>query len=244
MGLVVFQHHRDETAGVLGTILQAHGHRLHTVELFNADADGDSVPADFPTDLDGVDGLVAMGGPMNVDEAGRYGWVQREMQLIASAHEASVPVVGICLGAQLAACALGGKVAPMQSPEVGFENVKLAFPGTTDPVLAGIPWNCLQFHLHGQEVTDLPPGATVLAGSAACKAQAFKVGFTTYAFQYHFEWDDAAIEHFSQDGLISRSQSSAPQIADQCRRHYHLYRHMGDRLCENITRLLFGADRH
>ena len=241
MSLVVFQHHRDETAAELGTTLQAHGHRLHTVELFNSNGDG--APADFPADLDGVDGIVAMGGPMNVDQAGRFGWMDREMQLIADAHEASLPVVGICLGAQLIAAALGGKVAPMPAPEVGFADVRLAFPGTLDPMLAGIPWHCPQFHLHGQEVTDLPPGATALAGSAACKTQAFKVGFTTYAFQYHFEWDQAAIAHFSQDGLVDQSQSSAQQITDQCPEHYSLYRHMGNRLCDTITRLLFGVDR-
>ncbi len=240
MSLVVFQHHRDETAGALGTILQAHGHRLHTVKLFNACVESEGVSPGFPTDLDGVDGLVSMGGPMNVDEVIQPDWLEQEMQLIASAHEASLPVVGICLGAQLIASALDGKVAPMQAPEIGFANVKLAFPGTNDSLLAGMPWNCPQFHLHGQEITDLPPGATVLAGSEACKIQAFKVGLTTYGFQYHFEWDLPTIRHFSQDRLVSRSQVSTQQIADQCRRHYHLYRHMGDRLCDNINLLLLA----
>src|SRR5690606_13233304 len=99
---------------------------------------------------------------------------------LRQAHEANVPMVGICLGLQLIATALGGKVEAMPAAEVGWHTVKLAFPGTIDPIYAGIPWQHMQFHLHGQEVTALPPGATPLAASKVCKNQAVKVGLKTY----------------------------------------------------------------
>ena len=234
MSLLVFQHHPQETAGVLGTILQAHGHRLRTIELF-----GDHT---VPPDLDDVDGILSMGGPMNVGDVD-CPWMASEIDLIKSAFDANLPVVGICLGAQFLAVALGGKVGASSEPEAGFANVKLAFPGTIDPVLAGIPWNTMQFHLHAQEVTDLPPGAAALSGSAACRTQSFKVGLNAYGFQYHFEWDRRAIEQFSRNGLATRASQSPETIAVQCDDHYDLYRHLGDRLCVNITTLLFPIDK-
>lgn len=236
---MVFQHHPQETAGELAAVLQGRGNRLRTVELFN----GLGVPSSVPADLDDVDGIVSMGGPMNVDQADAYPWIEQEMALIRMAHEAGQPIVGICLGAQLIAAALGGKVAPMQQPEAGFSGVKLTFGGTTDPLLAGIPWLTPQFHLHAQEACELPSGAVPLAGSAGCEAQAFRVGAKTYCFQYHFEWDRRAIEHFSQDGLVAAAGLSPQEIARQCDEHYDTYRRLGDRLCDNIATLLFPIDK-
>lgn len=235
MSLVVFQHHPDETVSRLGTILQAHGHRLRTVALY------DDQPV--PVDLDDVDGLVSMGGPMNVSEADQHPWILEEMDLIRAAHKAELPIVGICLGAQLIAVALGGEVEAMKEPEVGFGNVKLGFPGTIDPVMSGIIWNCPQFHLHAQQVTELPPGAVPLAGSVQSTIQSFKVGLTTYGFQYHFEWERAEIDRFSRDELAIRAGLTMASAMQQTEQHIDLYRHMGDRLCDNITMLLFPIDK-
>ncbi|MAE63525.1 MAG: hypothetical protein CMJ18_04575 [Phycisphaeraceae bacterium] len=230
MRQVVLQHHPSENAAVLGRFLQAYGHRLHTVRL----DEGQALP-----DLDDVSGLLIMGGPMNVDETGAHPWLEDEQAFIRSAHEAALPMVGICLGAQLIAAALGGEVAAMETPEVGFESVRLGFPGTIDTLLAGVPWQTMQFHLHGQQVTGLPAGATPLAGSAACANQAFKVGMTTYAFQFHFEWDRDDIERFGRDELVTKAGASPESIVAQCADHYDRYRHLGDRLCENLASLLY-----
>lgn len=234
MSLLVFQHHKEETAGVLGAILQGRGHRLRTIELFANHV--------IPLDLDDVDGILSMGGPMNVGDT-NYPWMAAEIDLIKAAHEAHLPVVGICLGAQILVAALGGKVDAMSEPEAGFANVKLSFPGTIDPIQAGIPWNTMQFHLHAQQVIDLPPGGVPLAGSDRCRIQSFKVGFNTYGFQYHFEWDRCTIAHFGRNGLVNRSGFLPEAIAAQCDEHYDLYRHLGDRLCDNITTLLFPIDK-
>jgi len=131
----------------------------------------------------------------------------------------------------------------MDQPEAGFENVKLAFPGTIDPVLAGITWNCPQFHLHGQQITELPPGATPLAGSTRSKIQAFRVGLTTYGFQYHFEWERGEIDRFSRDDLATQAGLTTAAATGQAENHFDRYRHMGDRLCDNITMLLFPIDK-
>lgn len=237
MAILIFQHHRAEPTCRLGETLQDIGHRLRTVALYEGES--------LPSDLDDVDGVISMGGPMNVDQADAFPWIEGEMALIKQAHEAKLPVVGICLGAQLVAKALGGEVGPMEQAEVGFGPLRLAFPGTTDPIYAGIPWSTTTFHAHAQQVTDLPPGATPLAGSPACKNQAFKVGLTTYAFQYHFEWDRADLARVlsSMTGWLTEIGADVPAIKADIDKSYPMYRHLGDRLCRTLTDLVFPLDK-
>jgi GMP synthase (glutamine-hydrolysing) len=235
MSLLVFQHERHEPPAVLGSILRNQGHRLRVIELFAGQP--------VPPDLDDVDGIVSMGGSPNVDQAADYPWMAAEMAMIKQAHDRSIPIVGVCLGAQLIAAALGGKVAPMATPEAGWANVKQAFPGTIDTIYGGIPWDTMQVHMHGQEVTALPPGGTPLAGSKLCKTQAFRVGMTTYGFQYHFEWDHNDIAQAARDPLVAKAGVTAESITKGLEQHYPSYRRLGDRLCETIALMLFPIDR-
>lgn len=237
MAILTFQHHPAEPTCRLGEALQDVGHRLRVIELYNGEP--------LPVDLDDVDGVISMGGPMNVDRVGEHPWIEGELDLIKRAHDAKLPVVGICLGAQFIAKALGGEVGPMDAAEVGFGPLKLAFPGTTDPIYAGIPWDTTTFHAHAQQVTELPPGATPLAGSPACKTQAFKVGLTTYAFQYHFEWDRADLARVlsALTPWLTEIGSDIEAIKADIDNHYGLYRHLGDRLCRTLTDLVFPLDK-
>ncbi|MCE9589769.1 MAG: type 1 glutamine amidotransferase [Planctomycetes bacterium] len=235
MSLVVFQHEKHETAGRLGDILRDYGHKLRVVELYA----GQPVPAD----LDNVDGVISMGGTPNVEDADKFAWMPKEMAYLKAAHEAGKPVVGICLGAQLIAATLGGKVAAMAAPEVGWAGVKLGFPGTVETLYQGLPWDSVQFHLHGQEVTTLPPGGTPLAGSKGCKIQSFKVGLRTYGFQYHFESTREDIKAMAADGLVTKAGVASASILQQTDAHYDTYRRLGDRLCETIAMTLFPIDK-
>ncbi len=228
--LIVLMHHPNEGPFQLGRVLQDQGHRLEMIRLWE-----DQAP---PADLDEVEGVVVMGGPMNVEDAPTLPWMQAEMAFINQAHAVGKPIVGICLGAQLIAACLGGTVEAMPTPpgpEVGWHPVRLAFPGTMDPLFSGVPWNHMMFHMHGQQVTKLPPEGTPLAGSNATKLQAFRVGLTTYAFQYHFEWDRQGLALAVQDGLVARTGASAAAIMAEAEQHYDAYRRVGDRLCEHIA---------
>ncbi len=234
MSILILQHVANEPACRIGEVLRDTGHRLRVCEIFN----GQAIP-----DLDNVHGVVSMGGPMNVEDQATLPWLAQEMELLRSAHARGVPIVGVCLGAQLLAAALGGEVAAMKTPEVGWANVKLAFPGTIDTIYTGIPWDTTQFHLHGQEVTKLPPGATPLAGSAACRTQAFKVGLRSYGFQYHFEYRRDDLPTFIQDGLFAKAGVEGQAFLTQANVYYDAYRHLGDRLCRNLAGYLFPLDK-
>ena len=233
MAILVFEHHAMETSARLGQVLRDHGHRLRTIRLYA----GDTVPAD----LDDVDGIVSMGGPMNVDQSDEHPWIEDEKAIIKSAHEASLPVVGVCLGAQLIAEALGGTVSKMETPEVGFAPVSQFRPGFPDTMFGGIPWKADQFHAHGYEVSELPPGGAMLASSKHCKHQAFRVGLLTYGFQYHFEWtrEDLAGVLDQLAEWMKTLGVDADAIRRQIDEKYEPYRRLGDRLCGSLASWLF-----
>ena len=240
MAILVLEHHPLETPARLGRILNDNGHKLKVVQLHEREA--------VPTSLRGIDGVISMGGPMNVDQAGDHPWMNDELALLKTAHEANLPVLGICLGAQLIAHALGGEVGPMEGKaEIGFHPVNSTFFGSTDPLHLGVPWKTTPFHAHGQEVKKAPPGGTPipLSGSARCKCQAFKVGLNTYGFQYHMEWTRDQIERLMRDDPVfyGQGEQSVDDIFVSLKEHYDHYRHFGDRLCRNIAELMFPIDK-
>lgn len=237
MAILVLEHDTVDPITRLGEVLNEQAHRLKIVRLHQ---DGQ-----LPPDLDNVDGLIVMGGRQNVDEQDQHAWMPRELELIKQAHEAFIPIVGVCLGAQLIAVALGGTVEKMDQPEVGFGPVKSSFPGTIDTLHAGVPWERPVFHAHGYQVTKLPPDATPLSGSKLCRTQAYKVGLRTYGFQYHFEWTRTDIERFlrTSGDWVRASGYDAEAIRRDLDQHYATYRHLGDRLCYNLANLLFPIDK-
>lgn len=233
MSLLVFEHHPDETSGRLGEICRAFGHRLDVRRMYQGDA--------APNDLNGVDGVISMGGPMNVSDADQHAWMKPQMALLRAAHDQGSPVVGVCLGAQMIAAALGGEVGAMSQTEVGWRPVTQAFAGTIDPLLAGVPWRSMQFHSHGCEVTAPPPASALLMSSDACRQQAFRVGLTTYGFQFHFEWTADRLRKVAAGDFAKQSDNG--QIIADLPRHYDDYRRLGDRLCSQIAELLFPIDK-
>jgi GMP synthase-like glutamine amidotransferase len=177
--VAVLQHVACEPPGTYTPHLAKRG-ALVTYQL---DQDGASGLAGLhPEDLVAV---VAMGGPMGVYETDRHPWLVDELSFIARTVDAGVPFLGVCLGAQLLAGALGADVFPGPVPEVGVDRVTVAPGAAADPVFAGLPPSFEVLQWHG-DTFDLPEGATLLAGSARYPHQAFAVG-SAYGLQFHAE---------------------------------------------------------
>lgn len=139
---------------------------------------------------DEVAGVVAMGGPMNVDEADRHPQLADEREWLAEAMRREMPVLGICLGAQLLARALGVDVRAGEGPEIGYAPVEILVPD--DPLLGALAPSTTVLHWHG-DVFDLPSGATHLARSARTEVQAFRRG-NAWGVLFHPESDFALLE--------------------------------------------------
>jgi len=242
MRILVFQHSKLDTPGRLGATLRDHGFKLD-IRRVNLPPENGGAPV--PTDLDNVGGVISLGGPFYTRDIDNTPWMQAEADFIKRAHDAQLPVVGICLGAQLIAHALGGKVEAMERPELGFHPVSILVPGQTDTMLAGIPWNSPQFHVHSDHVTEPPSGATVLAKSDACPIQAFKAGLRTYAFQYHFETDRPGITAFAKTNAGQfASVGLSPEVVErQAEEHYPMFARIGDRLSLNLATYSFPFER-
>jgi GMP synthase (glutamine-hydrolysing) len=180
MDVLVLQHIACEPPGAFEDVLVAAGADIHRVEL----DEGDSLPPwqDFVA-------IVAMGGPMSVNDDAELPWLTAEKQAIAEAVRAGVPYWGSCLGVQLLAAALGARVYPGSQPEVGVLPVALTDEGRADPVFAGLPPEFETLQWHG-DTFDVPEGGVLLASSPAFPNQAFRVGRAAYGVQFHVEVTD------------------------------------------------------
>jgi GMP synthase (glutamine-hydrolysing) len=177
--LLVIQHVRWETPH---RILDACGElEVRTVEPLA----GDRLPSHAE-----ISGAVVMGGPMNVDEVERYPAMATEREWLAEATSREIPVLGICLGAQLLARALGAEVRAGEGSEIGFAPVEIHDPA--DPIVGALAPRTTVLHWHG-DVLDLPDGAVPLASSARTQCQAFRHG-KTWGLLFHAEADAALID--------------------------------------------------
>lgn len=174
MKVHVLQHVPFEGLGSIASWLKDHKAEVTSTRFYNDPA--------FPP-LSGLDLVIAMGGPMSVNDEATLPWLRPEKQFVRSAVEQGVPVLGICLGAQLIASALGSRVYRNPQKEIGWFQIE-ATPGPADAFR--FPAKCTVFHWHG-ETFDLPAGAVRLAKSAACENQAFQIGGHVIGLQFHLE---------------------------------------------------------
>lgn len=236
MSIVVFEHSDLSGSGLLGRVLRDHGHRLRVIELHHGDA--------IPVDLDNVDGVISCGGGAAPDDDSQP-WLNDELRFLAMAHEAKLPMVGLCLGSQLLARALGGSVQRMKQPEVGFVPVTLTPASHMDAILAGVGWTTMQPQWHSYEVVKLPDGAKRLAQSARCDIQAWMHGIHTYAFQHHPEIvaDDMLAWADDEPDMLKEAGLSRETLKEQITAHMDTSIRLGLRLFRNIAECLMPVDR-
>jgi GMP synthase (glutamine-hydrolysing) len=194
--IYVLQHHPAENLGNIAGALETAALAWQYVRIF----DGQQVPAD----MRGAGGLIVMGGPMGVYQTDRYPFLKDEMALIDAAIKKGLPVLGVCLGAQMIAAVLGAKVERNpQGKEIGWYPVTLAPVAKSDPLLRDLPETIMPFHWHG-DIFEVPSGAVAIASSDKTPCQAFRYAEFTYAFQFHIE--------VTRDGVAAMATAFAREL--------------------------------
>jgi GMP synthase (glutamine-hydrolysing) len=204
---------RYDTLGITQHALVGEGVAVQVVDAF---APGVRLPS-----IEEICGLVVFGGEMNVDEVERYPYLLTQRQLMVQAIESGVPVLGICLGAQMLARALGSRVYRAPVRELGFVPVRLTEAGQKDPLLSAFETGDRVFEWH-MDTFDLPAGSTLLATGDQVNAQAFRAGDSAWGVQFHFEINTEGIEAWlkvSEPGFERAWERTTDSVRDELRKH-------------------------
>lgn len=183
--VLVIRNDAKEGAGQLGRLITMRGYDQD--ELLGWEADYAALtPADFA-------GLVVLGGAQGAYETDTYPYLADEIKLIRAFVDAGLPVIGLCLGAQLLATALRGEVKQNDQKELGWFEISINNEGQKDALMKHHPTSASAFHFHG-DYFETPPGSVGLASSSLTQCQLFRYKDNVYGFQYHVEVDYPLIE--------------------------------------------------
>jgi GMP synthase-like glutamine amidotransferase len=215
--ILVIENDLDAPAAMVGRWLREAGAEL---EICTPET-GQPVPAD----LTGYSALVVLGGAMNAYDDEAAGWLPQVRRLLSEAVRTELPTLAICLGAQLLAVAAGGRVSLAETPEYGSQLVAKRQAAANDPLFRELPITPDVIQWHVDEVSELPPGAVLLASSPVCEVQAFRVGRLAWGTQFHIEttpeivgeWarhDADLLDEYDLPAIVERSARAHPDIAE------------------------------
>ena len=188
--ILIVKHVEQEGPGQIGMFFGNEGWKLETVEL--------GLGKRLPDSVDDFAAVVVLGGPMNVYEVGKYPFLQDEENFIRKALIEEVPLLGICLGAQLLAKTCGARVRKAAVKEVGWYPVNVTREGLRDSLFRGMPRQFPVFQWH-EDTFGIPAEGALLVRGKTCKNQAFRVGRNAYGLQFHFEVTDSMVEEWMKE---------------------------------------------
>ncbi|MHA1600274.1 MAG: type 1 glutamine amidotransferase [Alphaproteobacteria bacterium] len=243
MKFLVLQHLSVEHPGILRDFWLDAGITWDAVELDEG--------ATIPSNLAAYDALVVMGGPMDVWEEDEYPWLKVEKAAIRDwVVEQEKPFLGICLGHQLLAEAIGGTVGRMATPEVGINRMSCPAAAREDAIMSRLPAEFDGFQWHGAEVKTLPPGTEILATNEYSPVQAFRWKTNAYGFQYHVEltkttvadWADVPAYKTSLEAVMG--PGACPRLEQDVSKRLAKFNESARQLNDGFLELVGGKARH
>jgi GMP synthase (glutamine-hydrolysing) len=223
---------RDDTLGISVPALAEHGLAVIRLDAFDA---GPRWPG-----LEEISALVVFGGEMNADDIERYPYLLTQRELMRRAVDAGLPVLGICLGAQMLARALDARVYRAPVRELGFKPVRITEAGQTDPLLGAFHSGDQVFQWH-EDSFDLPDGAELLAVGDDVQVQAFRMGRNAWGVQFHFEVDAEGVDAWlrvAEPSLERVWKRSAEEVREELRLYLDAQQQRSRQLFEAFARLI------
>jgi GMP synthase (glutamine-hydrolysing) len=223
---------RDDTLGIAVPALAEHGVPVIRLDAFAAEP--------LWPGLEEISGIVVFGGEMNVDEVERYPNLLTQRELLRRAVDAGLPVLGICLGAQMLARALDARVYRAPVRELGFKPVRITESGQVDPLLGAFHSGDRVFQWH-EDTFDLPDGAELLAAGDDVQVQAFRMGRNAWGVQFHFEVDAEGVDAWlraAEPSLERVWKRSAEEVREELRLYLDTQQQRSRQVFKAFARLI------
>lgn len=232
--VLVLQHTNCETLGTIAYALES----AHIFPQYVRPFEGQPIPKG----IGDAAGLIVLGGPMGVYDHPRYPFLLDEMHLIERACQEENPVLGVCLGSQLLAAALGATVTKGGGKEIGWHTVTLTKSAASDPLWAGTEPSFTAYHWHG-DIFELPRGAVSLASSALTECQGFRFAQNAYGFLFHME---VTVEIVQEMVRIFNDELIEAKVNDNCivgkmGEHLPSLQRIGEPVFQRWTNLVGGG---
>ncbi|MDT7043230.1 type 1 glutamine amidotransferase [Candidatus Nitronereus thalassa] len=220
---ICLQHVPFEGPGKFQSCLERYGFSIKKILV-----PSEGIPQNFP------DLLLIMGGPMSVNDPDP--WIKKELEFIRRAIDSGIPVLGVCLGSQLMATALGGSVKPGARLEIGPTPIVLTVEEDIDPVFGAFPHTLEVFQWHGEGLT-LPSGAILLASSEHFPVQAFRYGEHAYGLLFHLELEREGVEALCRECAsdVQKVGTTTKALLEAASRVLPQSHELADRLIAHIT---------
>ncbi len=205
MRIHILQHERFESPGFIEDWAKEKNYVMTYTRFYKSD----NLP-----ELNDFDWLIIMGGPMGVYDEDKYSWLKNEKKFIKKSIDEGKIILGICLGSQLIAAALGARVYPNKFKEIGWIDIKLTENSKNNLLFTSFPQQTKVFQWHG-DTFDLPDGAIHLAESVACKNQAFIYEEKVLAIQFHCEVTENSLQEMLEAGKNELEKEKYIQSAEE-----------------------------
>jgi len=230
--VLIIKHIEIERPGTLGEFFKETAWQTKIVELDK----GDTLPS-----VDECEAIISLGGPMNVYEESKYPFLKEEDEFLKKAITEEIPILGICLGAQILAKACGGKVKKASQKEIGWNKVNLIDEGKRDLLFKNMPVSLSVFQWH-EDTFAIPEGAAHLAKSQICPNQAFRFGRNAYGLQFHVEVTPEIIESWIRAYTKNETMDTKDMLIESYRIN-EPFRRQAQMLYNNFARIIAASQK-